>query len=128
MEPKEKIVGTHTRTNPPEKCKTSFVQQYQCNKELPTPQFVKDFLDREHNISADGCLHAEIQELWANGIITTGACCGNHANSDGCPSFIGVAFKNILAMKELGYEVRFNPMRPLCEDSFIPKTEFTSHG
>lgn len=69
-------------------------------------------------ICIDKCLFDEITLLWSMDIITTGCCCG-HNKLDG---FIGVEFGCIKQMKELGYKVQFNHMRPNDEDSFTPKT------
>lgn len=62
----------------------------------------------------DRCLLDEISLLWSQGIITTGCCCGHNQ----IPGFIGVEFAFIDQMKQLGYKVQYNPMRPNDEDSF----------
>lgn len=69
-------------------------------------------------LAVDRCLIDELEELWAKGIITTGCCCGHNT----CKPYIGVIPEQIPAMKALGYEVQFNPMRPGDEDSFYPKS------
>ena len=69
-------------------------------------------------ICIDKCLLDEITLLWSMDIMTTGCCCG-HNQLEG---FIGVEFRHIKQMKDLGYEVEFNSMRPNDEDSFIPKS------
>jgi len=69
-------------------------------------------------LSIDGCLIAEIRDLWDAGIHTTGCCCGHNTH----PPYIGVAFGDIKKMKALGYEVAPNRARPADEDSFIPKS------
>lgn len=71
------------------------------------------------SICIDRCVADEVQELWAKGITTTGCCCGHNIKDF---SFIGVIDEDIARMKDMGYEVRFNPSRPSDEDSFIPKT------
>ncbi len=69
-------------------------------------------------ICIDRCLFDEITLLWADEIITTGCCCG-HNQIEG---FIGVEIEHIQEMKDLGYTVQFNPMRPNSETSFNLKT------
>lgn len=69
-------------------------------------------------ITIDPCLFLEIKHLWSLGIVTTGHCCGHNIGF----AYIGVEEKFIPKMKELGYETQFNPMRPLDEDSFKPKS------
>lgn len=71
-------------------------------------------------ICIDKCLQQEIERLWQLGIRTTGCCCGH--NQPAIPSFIGVIEEDIQRMKELGYKVCFNRMRPNDEDSFVPKS------
>lgn len=93
-------------------CRKSLAQEYQCQVS-------------HNNISFDACLAKELFSLWDLGIETTGCCCGKHQNSGkNQKSYIGVGFKYIYKMKQLGYKVRYNPMRPGDEDSFIPKTKF----
>ena len=69
-------------------------------------------------VSIDKCLLPEILNLWEMGIKTTGCCCG-HGKSE---PFISVDFDDIQKMKDLGYKVQYNNVRPNDEDSFIPKT------
>lgn len=69
-------------------------------------------------LSIDGCLIAEIRDLWDAGIRTTGCCCGHNV----ADPFIGVEFDDIEKMKALGYQVAPNPSRPGDEDSFYPKS------
>ena len=69
-------------------------------------------------ICIDNCILKEIQYLWNLGIKTTGCCCG-HNKLDG---FIGVVNEDVSKMKQLGYEVRVNEIRPNDEDSFHPKS------
>jgi GMP synthase-like glutamine amidotransferase len=70
-----------------------------------------------NSICIDRCLEQEIRYLWSQGITTTGCCCGHNKLA----GYIGVIFKDIPKMKELGYIVRINEMRPCDEDSFYPK-------
>ena len=69
-------------------------------------------------VSIDKCLIHEVIDLWEKGIKTTGCCC-SHGRIE---AFIGVANEFIPRMKEMGYQVRFNPNRPGDEDEFVPKT------
>lgn len=69
-----------------------------------------------NSICLDTCISQEVQDLWDLGITTTGCCCG-HNNLQG---FIGVIDQDIPRMKEMGYEVMYNPSRPNDEDSFSP--------
>lgn len=66
------------------------------------------------SICLDACIAQEVQDLWSLGITTTGCCCGHNE----LPGFIGVVEEDIPRMKQLGYEVMFNPSRPGDEDSF----------
>jgi hypothetical protein len=68
------------------------------------------------SICLDVCIAEEVQDLWLLGITTTGCCCGHNK----MPSYIGVIPNDISRMKDLGYEVAFNPSRPDDEDSFTP--------
>jgi hypothetical protein len=76
-------------------------------------------------VSIDKCLIHEVIDLWEKGIKTTGCCCG-HGRRE--LAFIGVAKEFIPRMKEMGYQVQFNPSRPDDEDSFVPKTPFVYGG
>jgi len=96
------------------KCEDSYVQEYNCVIELKS-------LWADKNICIDSCLLKEIEYLWGKGIVTTGCCCGKHINSPENSSFIGVEEDFIPLMKQLGYQVRFNPCRINDEDSFVPK-------
>jgi len=69
-------------------------------------------------ICIDNCILEEIKHLWNLEIKTTGCCCG-HNKLDG---FIGVVNEDVSKMKQLGYEVRVNEIRPNDEDSFHPKS------
>lgn len=67
------------------------------------------------SICLDACIAQEVQDLWELGITTTGCCCGHNQ----MPGFIGVIDPDIPRMKEMGYQVMFNPNRPYDEDSFF---------
>jgi len=69
------------------------------------------------SICIDACMVAEIEALWAQGIRTTGCCCGHKK----APAYIGVFYDDIPRMKAMGYEVLPNFLRPGDEDSFEPK-------
>ena len=71
-------------------------------------------------VSVDKCLLPEIIKLWEMGIKTTGCCCG-HGRTE---PFINVDFDDVQKMKDLGYEVQYNPCRPNDEDTFFPKIDF----
>lgn len=81
---------------------------------LPAPSH----MSKANGYSIDACLAEEVQDLWRQGIRTTGCCCGHNK----LPPFIGVDFDDVDRMKALGYEVAFNPCRPGDEDSFVPKS------
>ncbi|SET85022.1 hypothetical protein SAMN05216389_14010 [Oceanobacillus limi] len=98
------------------------VGNYKNQIEVDTPKHMKGmgsigwYTFRE-TLCIDACLLGEIQDLWNKGIATTGCCCGHNQ----IQGYIGVIDEHIPRMKELGYKVQFNPMRPNDEDSFIPK-------
>jgi len=96
------------------KCKNVEIGSYDNQVELRAPKW-----SRRGTICVDKCLATEIKELWKMGIRTTGCCCGHNKQQ----GFIGVSFPYIRKMKNLGYKVHFNPLRPNDEDSFIPKTK-----
>lgn len=50
-------------------------------------------------ICVDPCIADEIQELWSKGITTYNSCCGHNK----VESFVGVDYKDIERMLELGY-------------------------
>lgn len=107
------------------KCSDIGFGTYNCAYTVMLPYFVKclyeenieDFTDKM--VAIDKCLLTEITELWKMGIKTTGCCCG-HGDVTKC--FIGVKEEYIPQMKEMGYKVFFNSIRPEDEDSFVPKT------
>ena len=70
-------------------------------------------------VAIDKCLLPEIISLWEMGIKTTGCCCGHGRHE----AYIGVEFDDIQKMKDLGYKVHHNSLRPNDEDSFVPKTK-----
>lgn len=94
------------------KCKNVQIGSYDNQINLYAPEW-----SRHEFIGIDRCIAKEIINLWSLGIITTRCCCG-HNKVD---SYIGVSDEFIPIMKELGYKVRFNNIRPNDEDSFIPK-------
>lgn len=69
-------------------------------------------------ICVDACLKDEILYLWVKGVRTGGCCCG-HNKINGS---IDVYEESSQLMKDLGYEVQFNPCYPDSEWSFYPKT------
>ena len=71
-------------------------------------------------IGVDRCIAPEIEQLWAQGIRTTGCCCG-HNDKDLQP-YIGVLDDDIERMKALDYKVQIIPSWPDREDSFAPKS------
>lgn len=72
------------------------------------------------SICIDACLEHEVKQLWCMGITTTGCCCGHNRGIE--YPYIGVVSYDIERMKAMGYKVQLNPLRPVDEDSFIPKT------
>lgn len=69
-------------------------------------------------ICVDTCLLPELCDLWSQGVITTGCCCGHGT----AYAYIGVKEEFIPLMKELGYKVFPNQYDSTREDSFYPKT------
>lgn len=72
-------------------------------------------------ISVDACLAEEIENLWRNGIRTSGCCCGHGV----WLGFIEVVEEDIPKMEQMGYvhyiyEKEFGGKRRL--DAFIPKS------
>lgn len=76
------------------------------------------------SVCIDACIVDEVKELWDKGITTTGCCCG-HNKVDG---YIGVIDSDIPKMKNMGYKVQYNELRPNDEDSFIPKSTRMTHA
>lgn len=101
------------------KCKDIGFATYDCAYNIMLPWLGDD--GKPHTVAIDKCLLPEVVSLWERGIKTTGCCCG-HDKVECQPPFIGVREEYIPQMKELGYQVQFNPCRPDGEDSFIPKT------
>jgi hypothetical protein len=102
-------------------CKNIKIGSYENQIVLTMPKK----LVKERNVTRpihgiDTCLSEEIKNLWNEGILTTGCCCGH--NIKGVIPYIGVEFEDIPKMKKLGYKVKFNNLRPNDEDSFIPKS------
>lgn len=50
--------------------------------------------------TVDRCLADEVQALWAQGIVTTGSCCGHNK----MPGMISVADDSVATMLSLGYQ------------------------
>ena len=101
---------------------------YNCKKiVLDAPaNFIPYNLDPDRykdKVLVDECLAEEIESLWAQGIKTTGCCCG-HGRVLG---YIGVTDDCIDKMYELGYQNYIFPDEYEWggvdrKDSFIPKT------
>lgn len=109
-----------TRTETYHLCGHCEMGSYEGQVELVPPDFLRRSDGR--GICVDVCLALEISRLWRAGIKTTGCCCGH-----GKPlAYIGVIPEHIGQMKEMGYEVSFNPSRPGDEDSFVPKTPLST--
>jgi hypothetical protein len=99
---------------------------YNCEKEVIYPP--KNFIEYncadgyKESVCVDKCIAKEIEELWRQGVKTTGCCCG-HGSKLG---FIQVRDKvSVEKMKQLGYqhyiyEEKFGGKERL--DAFIPKT------
>lgn len=90
------------------------IGSYDNQVELTPPPFTHG----TKTICVDSCLATEIIKLWEAGVMTTGCCCGHNK----LPPYIGVIESDIPKMKQMGYEVQFNPMRPGDEDGFKPKS------
>ncbi|WP_195966823.1 hypothetical protein [Clostridium sp. 1001283B150210_160208_E6] len=86
---------------------------------LKTPQIYKDRFPKKQSeyTFMDKCIADEVQYLWSLGIVTMASCCG-HNKSDGD---IAVCDEFIPKMKELGYEVMFNPCYP--DDEWLFKSK-----
>lgn len=78
----------------------------------------KEGSSNPETICIDTCLVDEIIDLWHKGIITTGCCCGHNTHH----SYIGVIDGHVSRMLSLGYEVLFNPNRPMDRDTFKAKS------
>lgn len=106
-------------------CKDIGFGTYDCAYNIMLPWLAKDPTEpdqppKPYTAAVDKCLLPEILKLWEMGIKTMGCCCG-HGNPE--LAFIDVKSEYISRMKEMGYQVQFNPCRPNDEDSFVPKTE-----
>lgn len=73
-------------------------------------------MPKDNGYILDRCIAEEVMILWILGITTTGCCCG-HQIQDG---YIGVIDDDIPRMKQWGYTVHPNSVRPGAEDSFNP--------
>lgn len=105
------------------RCKDIDYGTYQCAYNIYVPWLCKlpyedDGQKKQKAVCIDKCLLPEILRLWEAGIKTTGCCCG-HGKSE---PFINVIEDDIQKMKDLGYQVQYNPFRPETEDTFYPKT------
>lgn len=98
-------------------CIDVYVGSYESQVELPRPSHMPARGVESPTICVDKCLEEEIKYLWSMKITTTGCCCGHNK----VYGFIGVLDKDIPRMKEIGYKVALNPIRPDDEDSFRPK-------
>lgn len=87
---------------------------------LKVPQIYKDKFPntKREYFYIDKCISDEVQSLWNLGIVTMASCCG-HNKLDGD---IAVSDEFIPKMKELGYEVMFNPCYPNDEWLFKSKS------
>lgn len=102
------------------------VGSYSNQLEIPAPKHLIEWAEKvnfslggdKKTVCVDRCLVDEIKYLWSLGITTTGCCCGHNK----VESYIGVEEKDIPRMKQLGYNVQFNPCRPNDDDSFTPKS------
>lgn len=105
-------------------CENVKIGSYDNQIELQIPDCMADYRElrrREHfpeTICVDACLGDEIQELWRQGIKTTGCCCGHNY----LPPFIGVEPEFEKRMLHLGYKIQLNENDPKRTDSFIPKS------
>ncbi len=80
------------------------VGTHKCNIIVATPKFIKDYKDK---ISIDKCIVEKIKDLWKQGIMTYGSCCG-HFEKQG---MVNVSEKDSRKMLKLGYkkyENKFN--------------------
>ena len=88
------------------KCKDVIPQSQECYDQmtmLKVPKNLgirKNVPEGERYVCVDPCLASEVEGLWAQGIATTGCCCGH--NIDDLRPYIGVRDKFIPKMKELG--------------------------
>lgn len=77
---------------------------YDNQVEVAAPSFMLGFgegcVEVRPTLCIDTCILPEIKDLWSNGIITLGCCCG-HNKQDG---LVGVAERCIEAMRGLGYK------------------------
>jgi hypothetical protein len=71
----------------------------------------------DKQISVDECIADELKEIWAEGITTTGSCCGHFRYA----GEVFVIEKDIEKMEQLGYKHQVNPMRPKDKDCFYWK-------
>ncbi|MBD5112108.1 MAG: hypothetical protein HDT42_06165 [Ruminococcaceae bacterium] len=98
---------------------------YNCRKKIliPPKGLIKyNCFDKfKERVAVDECLADEIENLWDNGIKTTGCCCG-HGRLLG---YIGVTEDSIPIMEKMGYVHHINESEfggIIRKDEFIPKT------
>lgn len=105
------------------KCKDVDYGSYSCAYTIYLPWLcsfdANDVQTEPKCVAIDKCLLPEIISLWEMGIKTTGCCCGHGKHE----AYIGVEFDDIQKMKDLGYKIHHNSLRPDDEDSFVPKTK-----
>jgi len=71
-------------------------------------------------VCIDKCVYGEILDLWKIGITTTGCCCGHNV----MPGYIGVHWRDVDRMVEMGYEFEANK-----DDAFYPRSiKFSPNG
>ena len=92
-------------------CKNITPQSQECYDQMI--MFDVEFSDRK--ICIDPCLTDEIQELWQEGVITTGSCCGHNK----VEPFINVDTDSEILMIGLNYEFWMNESDVKC---FRPKS------
>ena len=105
-------------------CVNVAMGSYDNQVELPAPQHLIEWAEKVNfslggerkTVCVDKCLEAEVKQLWAAGITTTGCCCGHGSDV----MFIGVVKEDVEKMKAMGYEpVKFNTDGKM---EFIPKS------
>ena len=96
-------------------CAKSKIGAYYCSVNVPFgTRFTCDF-----------CLEAELFDLWKQGIITVGSCCG-HGQKHGFIQVIGG--ESVKKMHELGYKQIPVDKHGYGKNCFLPKTFFGSEG
>lgn len=97
-------------------CNNVDIGSYSNQVELPRPKHMMGRGEgtQSDTICIDVCISDEVKQLWAQGISTTGCCCGHNK----LKGFIGVIDTDTSKMKALGYEVQINTLRPADRDTF----------